>query len=98
MMDKVIAWLGGIGKDKYQHFAVGAIIALGVFAVATFVFGLFLGNVATFWVAFDLSMIAVTAIAIWKEYKHDAQANWYDILFTMLGGAIVWASAIITYF
>lgn len=95
-MEMVIAILNKIGKDKYQHFAVGAILALGVFVVMAIVCSLFLCPKATFWVALDLSAIAVTGAALWKEKKHDAYADWKDILFTLGGGLSIWVAAITT--
>lgn len=85
LINKLLARLDRIGKDKYQHFALGAIIALAAMLVAL--------PLNAWWGGFPplVSMLAVVAAALTKERKIDAKADLNDILWTLAGGAAVWA-------
>lgn len=85
-MKKIIAWLNAIAKDKYQHFAVGAAIAVIVLIVA-----MPLGSWWR-WIPLLASVIAVMTAAIVKERKIDAKVDMQDILATLAGGVIIWAT------
>lgn len=89
-MKKIIAWLNAIAKDKYQHFAVGAAIAVIVLIVA-----MPLGSWWR-WIPLLASIIAVMAAAIVKERKIDAKVDMQDILATLAGGAVIWAAFVAT--
>lgn len=89
-MKKIIAWLNAIAKDKYQHFAVGAAIAIIVLIVV-----MPLGSWWR-WVPLLTSIIAVMAAAIVKERKIDAKVDMQDILATLAGGAVIWAAFVAT--
>lgn len=78
---KIINWLNGIAKDKYQHFAVGVVIACIAMIVSM--------PLAAWWDWLPLlaSIVAVIAAAIFKEQKLDPQADILDIIWTLGGGA-----------
>ena len=80
----VIGWLNAIAKDKYQHFAIGAVIASAVLIVT-----LPLGSWWR-WLPLLASMIAVMTAAVLKERKIDPKADMQDILWTLAGGAVLW--------
>lgn len=84
LINKLLARLNGIGKDKYQHFALGALIALAAMLVAL--------PLNAWWGGFPplSSMIAVVVAALLKERNIDAKADLNDILWTLAGGAAVW--------
>ena len=58
LINKLVGWLNAIAKDKYQHFAVGAVIASAALIVAV--------PLGTWWRWLPLlvSMIAVLTAAI----------------------------------
>ena len=85
-MKKIIAWLNAIAKDKYQHFAVGAAIAFIVLIVA-----MPLGSLWR-WVPLLTSVIAVMTAAVVKERNIDSKVDMQDILATLAGGVIIWAT------
>lgn len=89
-MKKIIAWLNAIAKDKYQHFAVGAVIAIIVLIVA-----MPLGSWWQ-WIPLLASVIAVMTAAVVKERKIDAKVDMQDILATLAGGAVIWAALVAT--
>lgn len=89
-MKKIIAWLNAIAKDKYQHFAVGAAIAFIVLIVA-----MPLGSWWR-WVPLLLSVIAVMTAAVVKERNIDSKVDMQDILATLAGGVIIWATFVAT--
>lgn len=89
-MKKIIAWLNAIAKDKYQHFAVGATIAVIVLIVAMPLGGWWR------WIPLLASIIAVMTAAIVKERKIDAKVDMQDILATLAGGAVIWAAFVAT--
>lgn len=84
LINKLIGWLNAIAKDKYQHFAVGAVIASAALIVA-----IPLGAWQQ-WLPLLVSMIAVLTAAILKERKIDPKADMQDILWTLAGGGMVW--------
>lgn len=89
-MKKIIAWLNAIAKDKYQHFAVGAAIAFIVLIVA-----MPLGSWWR-WVPLLPSVIAVMTAAVVKERNIDSKVDMQDILATLAGGVIIWATSVAT--
>lgn len=84
LINKLVGSLNAIAKDKYQHFAVGVVIASAVLIVA-----MPLGAWQQ-WLPLLVSMIAVLAAAILKERKIDPKADMQDILWTLAGGAVGW--------
>lgn len=84
-----LGWLNAIAKDKYQHFAVGAVIALAVLIVT-----MPLGSWGR-WLPLLASMIAVMTAAILKERRIDPKADMQDILATLAGGAVIWAEFVV---
>lgn len=80
LINKLIGWLNAIAKDKYQHFAVGAVIASAALIVAAW----------WRWLPLIVSMIAVLTAAVVKERKIDPKADMQDILWTLAGGGMVW--------
>ena len=91
-----LSWLNAIEKDKYQHYALGAFIAAAIF----FASPPFLALITTslvFWLALGLSIFAVVACAVWKEYIHDEEADKKDIYVTIAGGATLWIVALLAY-
>lgn len=92
-MKKIIAWLNAIAKDKYQHFAVGAAIAFIAFIVLIVVMPL--GSWWR-WVPLLTSVIAVMTAAVVKERNIDSKVDMQDILATLAGGVIIWATFVAT--
>lgn len=80
IFDKIFAALGKIGKDKYQHFSLGAVIA---------VVALCLSAGLPFPAANFVSIVAVLGVELFKEFVLDSRADWRDIVATMLGWACV---------
>lgn len=88
IFDKLFAALGKIGKDKYQHFSLGAVIA---------VVALCLSAGLPFPAANFISIVAVLGVELFKEFVLDAKADWKDIVATLLGGLCVWVGACVVY-
>jgi hypothetical protein len=88
MFDKIFAALGKIGKDKYQHFSLGAIIA---------VVALCLSAGLPFPAANFLSILAVLSVELFKEFVLDSRADWKDIVATLLGGLCVWVASCVVF-
>lgn len=84
LINKLLARLNRIGKDKYQHFTLGAVIALAAMLVAL--------PLRAWWGGFPplVSMLAVVVAAVLKERRIDAKADLNDIIWTLAGGAAVW--------
>ena len=80
LINKLVGWLNAIAKDKYQHFAVGAVIASAALIVAVPL------GAWWRWLPLLVSMIAVFV----KERKIDPKADMQDILWTLAGGGMVW--------
>lgn len=83
---KLFRYLDKIGKDKYQHFTLGAIIASLVMCV-------------TLWLPLStsiiISIISVVIAELFKEFVLDGKADYKDIIATILGGSCVWLPMII---
>ena len=79
LINKLVGWLNAIAKDKYQHFAVGAVIASAALIVAV--------PLGAWWRWLPL---IVSMIAVVKERKIDPKADMQDILWTLAGGGMVW--------
>ena len=88
IFDRLFAALGNIGKDKYQHFSLGAIIA---------VVALCLSAGLPFPAANFVSIVAVLGVELFKEFVLDAKADWRDIVATILGGLCVWVASCVVY-
>lgn len=89
LINKLVGWLNAIAKDKYQHFAVGAVIASAALIVAVPLGALWR------WLPLLVSMIAVLTAAVIKERKIDPKADMQDILWTLAGGAVEWVVFIV---
>ena len=89
LINKLIGWLNAIAKDKYQHFAVGAVIASAALIVAVPLGALWR------WLPLIVSMIAVLTAAVVKERKIDPKADMQDILWTLAGGAVGWMAFVV---
>ena len=91
-MKRVFGWifaqLDKVGKDKYQHFTLGAIIAAVVLCLSA---GL------PFPAANFISIVAVLGIELFKEFVLDAKADWRDIVATILGGLCVWVASCVVF-
>lgn len=96
IIKKLVSLLDRIGKDKFEHFALGAMIATLGFIVATPLFR-FMGHTAAFWVCFGISIAATLWLEVFKEFRVDVKPDWRDILATMLGGSMVWISLLVAY-
>lgn len=92
LINKLVGWLNAIAKDKYQHFAVGAVIASAALIAAV----VLLAPVwfVPWWLALTASVVAVIAVAVGKE-KVDAKSDLRDIVATLCGGAVVWITYLI---
>ena len=88
IFDKIFAALGKIGKDKYQHFSLGAIIAAVVLCLSA---GL------PFPAANFVSIVVVLGVELFKEFVLDGRADWRDIVATLLGGLCVWVPACLVF-
>lgn len=84
-MKKILNWifakLDGIGKDKYQHFTIGALIGAVVFLVLL----TFCKPDLAWW----LSLFVTFCAEFCKEFVIDEEGNPLDFLATMLGWAAV---------
>ena len=89
LINKLIGWLNAIAKDKYQHFAVGAVIASAALIVAVPL------GAWWRWLPQLVSIIAVLTAAVVKERKIDPKADMQDILWTLAGGAVGWVVFIV---
>lgn len=89
LINKLVGWLNAIAKDKYQHFAVGAVIASAALIVAVPL------GAWWRWLPLIVSMIAVMTAAVVKERKIDLKADMQDILWTLAGGAVEWVVLIV---
>lgn len=69
LINKLVGWLNAIAKDKYQHFAVGAVIASAALIVAVPL------GAWWRWLPLIVSMIAVLTAAVVKERKIDPKAD-----------------------
>lgn len=85
LIQKLLNRLNRIGKDKYQHFTLGTAIALVALLAAL--------PLDAWWWGFPLlaSLLAVVIVAVLKEHRIDPIADQNDILWTLAGGAAVWA-------
>ena len=88
VFDWIFAQLGKIGKDKYQHFSIGAIIAAMALCLSA---GL------PFPAANFISIASVVVMEVFKEFVLDAKADWKDLVATILGGACVWLPTCVIY-
>lgn len=90
IITKLFNVLNKIGKDKYQHFTIGAIIACVVTCVT---------SILPFPAANFISIFAVMAIALIKEFVIDGftKADIKDFIATMLGGLVIWLSSSFIY-
>ena len=89
LINKLVGWLNAIAKDKYQHFAVGAVIASAALIVAVPLGALWR------WLPLLMSMVAVLTAAVVKERKIDPKADMQDILWTLAGGVVGWVVFIV---
>lgn len=87
LLIRLLNRLGGIGKDKYQHFTIGAVVACAAF-LAPRLLGAGSG------LALGVSAVLVLCAALYKEYRLDPVPDARDILATMLGGAVVWVTVV----
>ena len=85
LINKLIGWLNAIAKDKYQHFAVGAVIASAALIVAV--------PLGAWWRWLPL-LVSMGAVFV-KERKIDPKADMQDILWTLAGGAVGWVVFIV---
>ena len=83
--------LNRLGKDKYQHFAAGVVLA-AFGAVVPLLLGL------PMWFALGYSALAVGTLAAIKEYAVDSAPDGQDLLATGIGGAVVWVVVLIFHF
>lgn len=96
IIKKLVSLLDRISKDKFEHFALGAMIATLGFIVAMPLFR-FMGHTAAFWACFGISVAATLGLEVFKEFRVDVKPDWKDILATMLGGSMVWISLLVAY-
>lgn len=84
LIEKLLNRLNRIGKDKYQHFTLGTVIALVALLAAL--------PLGAWWRGFPMlaSLLAVISAAVLKERRFDTAADLNDILSTLAGGAAVW--------
>lgn len=89
VVEHAIKALTAIAKDRYQHFAVGAVITSAALIVAVPL------GAWWRWCPLMVSMIAVLTAAVVKERKIDQKADMQDILWTLAGGAVGWVVLIV---
>lgn len=97
VIEKWIKSLSAIGKDRYQHFAVGSVLAAVVLLagdalIAASGVAPCAGTLCVIgrWVPLFLSVAAVASAALVKERCFDERADLYDLIATLAGGAVVW--------
>lgn len=81
IINRIFALLDKVGKDKYQHFTLGALIT----AVAFLVLQTFCKPDLAWW----LSLFITFGAEFCKEFVIDEEGNPLDFLATMLGWAAV---------
>lgn len=86
LLSKMFGWFFAIGKDRYMHITLGALIACLTLCVFCFL---------PMWANMLASVVVVAAAALIKDLVIDSTADWVDILCTWLGGAIVWLPVIL---
>ena len=79
-MKKIIELLDKIGKDKYQHFTIGALIASVVLCICSWCE---LPFAATHFIA----LVCVLIAELVKEFCLDTEPDVKDVIATLLGGA-----------
>lgn len=84
---KLLNRLNGIGKDKYQHVVLGAVLAAAAFLAPRWIG-------AVNWLALFVSFTVVLGAALYKEYRLDPTPDTRDLLATILGGAVVWVAVL----
>lgn len=86
-MNKIIKWLLSWGVDRYAHFAIANIIA-------------FLSLTAFCWLPWfaclAISVLVTLVCIIYKDYAIDDTADIIDVIFGIIGGAVIWLNFIIT--
>lgn len=90
MFNKIFKYLNKIGKDKYQHFTLGSLIACIVLCLA---------SCLDFPVANFISIASVFSAALFKEFSLDGfeNADIMDIVATLLGGLPIWVVSSFVY-
>lgn len=88
IINSLLKWLNAIGKDKYQHFCLGATIASVALCLASWI---------SFPIAIRISIIVVFGVELIKELVIDSTASYRDLVATMLGGVPVWVASIFIY-
>ncbi len=81
-MNRIFKFLEKIGKDKYQHFAIGALIASVVLCICSWCK---LPFAATHFIA----LVCVLLAELVKEFCLDTEPDVKDVIATLLGGAVV---------
>ena len=94
IIEKIVSSLDRIGKDKFEHFALGAMIAMIGFIVATPLF-CFMGHTAASWSCFGISVVGMMGVELYKEFRVDVKPDWRDMLATALGGSTVWIALLV---
>lgn len=85
-LNKILAAMLAISKDRYAHFSFGAVIAT-LFCLAF----CWLPD----WASVSISAVTVIGCAVAKELWLDWKADWVDVIATLLGGVMVWVLVIV---
>lgn len=89
-MKKIISYLNAIAKDRYQHYALGFVIASIVMSICVPWLG--------FWWGFLVSIVSVASAAKLKEYydsTNGGRFDWTDFVTTCVGGLTLWIVVVI---
>lgn len=86
LLSKIFWWMFSIGKDKYLHIVMGALIAC---------LSLIIFSWLPLWADLLTSVVIIMSSALLKDLVIDDKPDWMDILCTILGGVIVCLPVII---
>lgn len=85
-LNKILAAMLAISKDRYAHFSFGAVIASLVCLAFCWL---------PDWAGVSISAVTVIGCAVAKELWLDWKADWVDVIATLLGGVMVWVVLVV---
>ena len=86
LLNKIFAWLYGIGIDRYLHIVFGVLIACITLIAMCWL---------PIWANMIISAVVVVAAALLKDLVIDDNPDWVDIVCTIVGGLLVWLPVIV---
>ena len=87
LLNRIVAYVAALPADKFRHVAVSALLAcLALLVTPSFGHPL---------LPLFVSVATVTAVGLWKEFRHDAAPDPWDLAANYAGAATVWVAYII---